>query len=117
MNSFLCRARATENFAHLTARQGASREVSFPAIGDFKASSSLARNNDVAMSSAQFDLSNVTTSSIDFFSDQSRALLASGLFASRNIPAAMDANGGCEVEIGLRHTFILLSMYARAIIW
>jgi len=42
---------------------------------------------------AQFDLSEVRASGIDFFSDQARALQAVARLAWRDAAAAMDANG------------------------
>jgi hypothetical protein len=51
-------------------------------IANLKASFSFARNNDVAMPRAQFDLANVSAGPINLLGDQGRALLASGLFTS-----------------------------------
>jgi hypothetical protein len=43
-------------------------------VANLKTASSLTLDDDLAMPRAQFDLPNVSASSIDFFGDQSRAL-------------------------------------------
>jgi len=54
---------------------------------------------------AQFDLADVAASSIDFFSDQGRALQAAARSARRNVSASVDADGrGRGIEIGLKHS-------------
>ena len=89
-----------------------------PTIKNLKAAAPLALDDDVAVLRAQLDLPNISARAVNFLGDQGSALMASDFFASRNIPAAIDAN--CRwrgVEIGLQHRVILPSMYAGAIIW
>jgi hypothetical protein len=59
----------------------------------------------LAVQRTQFDLANVTASSIDLLRNQRRALETASRSALRNVFAAVDANG-CRrrVEIGLQHT-------------
>jgi hypothetical protein len=55
--------------------------------------SPLALGDDLAVLRAQFDLANVSASSIDLFRNQGRALKAAARTARRNVAASMDANG------------------------
>ena len=75
-----------------------------PSVANLKSSSALAPDHDFAVQRAQFDLPDVTTSRIDFFSNQGRAPRASASFAPRNVAASVDANGSRSgVEVRLKH--------------
>jgi hypothetical protein len=81
----------------------------------------------------QFDLANMSASTIDLLRNQGRALRAVARSARRNISAPVDANGRWfGIEIGLQHTsgarvaqfhvtmlmsVISASMDARGAIW
>ncbi len=76
-----------------------------PPVANLKTALSLALDDDLAVLRAQFDLSNVTASSIDLLRDQRRALQAAACPARRNVAASVDAN--CRrsgIEVRLKHT-------------
>jgi hypothetical protein len=58
----------------LEAKTDLKERYSFPSVANLKTASPLARDDDVAVQRAQFDLPNMTASSIDLFRDQGRAL-------------------------------------------
>jgi hypothetical protein len=81
-----------------------------PSVANLKPARALALDDDLAMQRAEFDLANVTTSSIDLLRNQRRALVATACSARRNVFASVNANGGRRgVEIGLKHKRCLLS--------
>ena len=76
-----------------------------PSVANLKTARALAFDDDLAVRRAQFDLADVAASSIDFFSDQGRALQAAARSARRNVSASVDADGrGRGIEIGLKHS-------------
>ncbi len=75
-----------------------------PPIANLKSAIPLALDDDLAVERAQFDLANVTTSSIDLLRNQSRAHLAVACSERRNVSASVDAD--CcrrRIEIRLQH--------------
>jgi hypothetical protein len=74
------------------------------AVLNLKAALLLAGDHDLGVALAEFNLSNMTAGAINFLSDQSTALLTSGLFTSRHVPAPMNANGRQRgIEVRLKH--------------
>ena len=86
------------------ARFGSETGLFVPSVANLKAARPLARNDDLAVPQAQFDLSNVSASAVNFLGDESRSLLASELFTPRIVSAPMNANGRRRgIEIWLKH--------------
>jgi hypothetical protein len=61
----------------------------FSSVANFKAASTLAFDDDLAVRQAQFDLSNMAASRIGLFGDQCCALRISARFALRNVAASV----------------------------
>jgi hypothetical protein len=84
------------------------------AIRNVGAAVTLALDDDFAVQRAQFDLANVPARAVNLLGDQGRALRAAASFASRHVPASVDANGRWRgVEIGLEHERMMCLDAAR----